>query len=591
MKNRCVICLAGVLAAFFCLAGISQARVVQDTEYGFEITVPDNWRTNSFVDGTDRVWALVAPDRNATVRIRAFQAPSGLTMPLLITAFETHVLKDAQRLTLEPYTLNGIAGQMAGYKAKFDNIDVGIGCFYTIQKQKAYIVWSMIPVALFQARSAEADAILNTFTLSGFGPPARPRQDRPRHREHSDDRPFGPGAGFRYQALSVDDSHFEFLYPAHFRRFQQSEGQSQWADPNAPQDRRVVMVVQTMSRGMGNSLQSVHDQLARQVKNNSAARLQRSSRLSVNGIAAYELRFTLDQRNERKYFSYLVLDIQGPNVATVSFVGPESLHDEMQQHFEKLKDSVHQTKTSDVHAPPPAPDGDCRRIGEVYTDGTGDRRTKKRGGTYLTISKQDIAPGASIGIRVLSGNFSYVTVHARYEGGIWKTAYQGPLRDLPVSRHFQSYLQEARCTHLVVSVNGAHEVYDPAACRAEIALCGASAGRCQSVGEVYTDGTGDRRTKKRGGTYLTIPKENISPGASIGIRVLSGNFSYVTVHARYEGGIWKTAYQGPLRDLPVSRHFQSYLQEARCTHLVVSVNGAHEVYDPAACRAQVNLCP
>ena len=141
MKNRCVICLAGVLAAFFCLAGISQARVVQDSEYGFEITVPDNWRTNSFVDGTDRVWALVAPDRNATVRIRAFQAPSGLTMPLLITAFETHVLKDAQRLTLEPYTLNGIAGQMAGYKAKFDNIDVGIGCFYTIQKQKAYIVW------------------------------------------------------------------------------------------------------------------------------------------------------------------------------------------------------------------------------------------------------------------------------------------------------------------------------------------------------------------------------------------------------------------------------------------------------------------
>lgn len=471
MKNRSVIFLAAFLAAFFCLAGIGQARVVQDSDYGFQITLPDNWKTNSFVDGTDRVWALVAPDKNATVRIRTFKAPSGLTMPLLITAFETHVLQGGQRLMLKPYTLNGIDGQMAGYKAKFDNIDVGVGCFYTIQKQNAYIVWSMIPVALFQARSAETDAILNSFTLYGFGPRAGHRQDRPRHAGPPDDRRGRPEAGFQYRPLSVDDGGFEFLYPAPFRRFQQSEGQSQWADPSAPQDRRVVMVVQTMSRGMGNSLQSVHDQLTRQVKHNSAARLQRSSRLNVNGIAAYELRFTLDQQNARKYFYYLILDLQGPNVATVSFVGSELLQDEMQQHFDKLKASVRQTQTSGRQGPPPAMGDDCRRIGEVYTDGTGDRRTKKRGGTYLTIPKQDIAPGASIGIRVLSGNFSYVTVHARYEGGIWKTAYQGPVKDLPVSRHFQSYLNEPRCTHLVVSVNGAHEVYDPAACRAQVNLC------------------------------------------------------------------------------------------------------------------------
>ena len=31
----------------------------------------------------------------------------------------------------------------------------------------AYIVWSLAPIALFQARSAEADAVTNTFTLIG----------------------------------------------------------------------------------------------------------------------------------------------------------------------------------------------------------------------------------------------------------------------------------------------------------------------------------------------------------------------------------------------------------------------------------------
>lgn len=152
-----------------CITATAQARVINDPEYGFQITTPDNWQTNSFMDGTDKIWAFAAPDNNAAIRVRTFKALPGLSMETLISTFETHILSGGQRLTTKPYTLNGINGRMAGYKGQFNNIDVGVGCFYTIRKPNAYIVWSMIPVSLFNARSGETDAIMNTFTLSKIG--------------------------------------------------------------------------------------------------------------------------------------------------------------------------------------------------------------------------------------------------------------------------------------------------------------------------------------------------------------------------------------------------------------------------------------
>lgn len=588
MKMRLISYGTMLFLTLICLAGTAAARVINDPEYGFQITIPNNWQTNSFLDGTDKVWAFAAPDNNAAIRIRSFKAPAGLTMEALISAFETHVLSGGQRLTIAPYTLNGINGKMAGYKGQFNNTDVGVGCFFTIQKKHAYIVWSMIPVSLFNARSVETDNILNTFTLSGiraphqkdvqrqitgewtvytggfvgsademktfykgtlvissngtilnatinfdvynrvevlqsvklindqltFTRPGVPQYYQARlsggklfgtfqHQQHTqrwwaekktvmrdtEDRDF------QYQMLVLDDSGFEFLYPKHFQRFQQSEGQSQWADPHAAVGSRVVMAMQTMSRSMGNSLTSVHGKLINQVRGNSAAKLLSSNQLRVNGIPAYELRFTLRQQNQLKYFYYLVMDVQGPNVAAVSFVGPESMLKEIKQHFDKLKASVKQTGTSAIVGPEPDATGECRSLGEVYTDGTGDNRTKKRGGTYLAIPKANIPLTSSLNINVQSGNFSYVTVHARYNNGTWSTAYQGPLTKLSVNQ-FKSFLSQPKCTHLIVSVNGAHEVYSSVPCKAEIKVCqGDSA--CRSAGDVYTDGTGDNRTKNQ----------------------------------------------------------------------------------------------
>lgn len=169
MKIKHITYGAILLLTVICLMGNAQARVVNDNEYGFQITIPDNWQTNSFIDGKDKVWAFAAPDNNAAIRIRAFRAPPGLSIDTLISGFETHVLSGGQKLVIKPHTLNGVDGKMAGYKGQFNNIDVGVGCFYTIQKQNAYIVWSMIPVSLFSTRSRETDAIMDTFTLSKVG--------------------------------------------------------------------------------------------------------------------------------------------------------------------------------------------------------------------------------------------------------------------------------------------------------------------------------------------------------------------------------------------------------------------------------------
>lgn len=167
MKFRQIFCTIILFWAAICLVEAAHARIVEDTKYSFRITVPDKWLLNTFTEGTDKIWAFASPDKNVGIRVRTFKAPVGLTIETLISVFEDNIFNGWQRFTKNPYILNGIDGVMAGYKGKFNNADVGVGCFYTIQKQNAYIVWSIIPVSLLSTRSREADSIINTFTITG----------------------------------------------------------------------------------------------------------------------------------------------------------------------------------------------------------------------------------------------------------------------------------------------------------------------------------------------------------------------------------------------------------------------------------------
>jgi hypothetical protein len=141
----------------------------------------------------------------------------------------------------------------------------------------------------------------------------------------------------------LDDSKCEFAYPKTFVIYEKEEGQSQWSNPNIPGP-KVVMVVQSMGRSFGNTAQSVYDGLAAQVASTSVAQMLSSEQVTVNGLAVRKFHFTLSQPTGKSHFKYAVLDLPGPHVVTVSFVGPESLLTEIDEHYAQLLRSV---KSSD----------------------------------------------------------------------------------------------------------------------------------------------------------------------------------------------------------------------------------------------------
>lgn len=105
------------------------------------------------------------------------------------------------------------------------------------------------------------------------------------------------------------------------------------------------------------------------------------------------------------------------------------------------------------------------------------------------------------------------------------------------------------------------------------------------IGEIYTDGTGDSKTKKKGGNYLAIAIDSIQDDDIIAVEIISGTFEFLTIHARLPGGIWETIYQGE-KTIFYGIDFAK-LKETETTHFIFSVNGAHEVYSSTACRARI----
>ncbi len=138
-----------------------------------------------------------------------------------------------------------------------------------------------------------------------------------------------------YQALVVDDAGLEFSIPPRFKRIEHSEGKSEWADPNAP-DPKIVMVIQSIMRSAGQTVDSVRDDLVGQVNGSSAAQMVENSSTTINGLKAHKLHFTLDSGGELQHFRFIVLDLPGPCVATVSFTAPASQNVVAERHYQEV---------------------------------------------------------------------------------------------------------------------------------------------------------------------------------------------------------------------------------------------------------------
>lgn len=146
--------------------------------YNFKINVPASWSFNQSVERTDHVYDFLSPDEQVAIQIRAFKNEPNFTDDLIMGIVEEGILSQgATKLTAADDQINGIYGKMAAYKNTFDGMEVGIVIFTTLQERAGYAFIVVVPSDVFQEKTAETDAILNTFTLLQH----QPLSKRPSH--------------------------------------------------------------------------------------------------------------------------------------------------------------------------------------------------------------------------------------------------------------------------------------------------------------------------------------------------------------------------------------------------------------------------
>jgi hypothetical protein len=165
-KNKLRLILIFVVFPF---SLFSQTSWISDEEMKFKILVPENYQKNQFWEGTDKILAVVSPDQNVAVRVRAFPASEQVNTNLIQQVFEQNVITGSSRLTQEDGNLNQIPARAAAYTWRYNNINTVVGVYYIIQNGMGYIVWTIIPRNLLQQRSKEADKIIDSFTLIQSG--------------------------------------------------------------------------------------------------------------------------------------------------------------------------------------------------------------------------------------------------------------------------------------------------------------------------------------------------------------------------------------------------------------------------------------
>ncbi len=318
-----------VVMPVFLFFAVAEARPVPITETGYTLEIPDPYSVSRPQNAPDILLQCTSPGKEATIQV--VRAARGVAESNIVADYENKMRQALPNLRAVDSGTREMAGGRPSlfkrYNASDGNTHVRVMALFYTGSKHAFVIHSI---------DEKGDAVLLRqilTSLSGSREPAL-THERPAH------MPRHPA----YQPLAVDDSGFEFLFPVNFKKFQQSEGQSQWSDPHA-KDPKVVMVLQTMTRSAGNTMKSVVENLISQVRNSPSATLLYSRPVTVNGISAHKCEFTLAQKAKKTYFYYLILDIPGPNVATISFVGPASVVNEMKRHYEKVQESVRTLKT------------------------------------------------------------------------------------------------------------------------------------------------------------------------------------------------------------------------------------------------------
>lgn len=335
MKNiiRTSACLCLVVSSVLCSQAHAQAKKqwIQDEGFGFKIQVPSDYQTSSHLEGTDKIHAFLSPDQNVAVRVRVIPLEAKrATSEQVEKIWRENVLLGAKKEGAQKDKLNGIKGTTFGYRWTFNNTPCIVGAFVTVKRARAYVIWCLVPEPLFQKRMEEMSTITQSFQLleQNAKPEVVKKTDNPSVKQPpAVQSPAAPtrNASKLWQGLVLDDCKIEFDYPAVFIIQQKKQGQSQWWDAKTPEAARVKMIIQSLDRQVGNTMQSVVKGLLDQVKSTDTATLIESSAVSHPHLPVHQLSFKLDQGDGQvTVFQYAVIDAPGPTVVTISYVTPQA---------------------------------------------------------------------------------------------------------------------------------------------------------------------------------------------------------------------------------------------------------------------------
>ncbi|MCF8234420.1 MAG: lipocalin family protein [Bacteroidales bacterium] len=166
-----------ILIALILLSGTIQAKWYTDSRFKFKIDVPSNWTSNIYTEGTDKVYDFTSPDQNIAIQLRAFEAGDGVSAKVISDLMDEGITGEgASQVNRSQDEINGTKGELGVYTNNFDGQDMVLITFSTVQNNIGYMFLIVVPSNVLDQKSAEIDAILNTFTINSV---AQVRIDKP----------------------------------------------------------------------------------------------------------------------------------------------------------------------------------------------------------------------------------------------------------------------------------------------------------------------------------------------------------------------------------------------------------------------------